>query len=61
MAKKGTKLFVLGMVVMALLIGAVAIVVHFLSTEEATRVPLGVEHAVTLRYSGPDLKIKPFD
>ncbi len=61
MAKKGIRLFVFGMVVMALLIGAVAIVFYILSREETTEVPLGVEHAVTLRYRGPDLKIKPFD
>jgi len=62
MAKKATKRFVLGTAVMALLIGAAAIVVcFFLLPEETSKVPLGVEHAVTLRYSGPDLKIKPFE
>ena len=49
------------MVLMAVLVGVAAFVVYLLLEDETMEVPLGVEHAVTLRYSGPDLRIKPFD
>lgn len=50
----------LGVLVLALL-AAAGMALRWMLRARATEVPLGVEHAVTLRYSGPDLVIKPFD
>lgn len=49
-----------GVLVVALL-AAGGLLLRRLLHDEVTKVPLGVEHAVTLRYSGPDLAVKPFD
>lgn len=49
-----------GVLVVALL-AAAGVSLRWLLHAKSLEVPLGVEHAVTLRYSGPDLVVKPFD
>lgn len=61
MRNRQLKRIVLGLIALAAVSALVVFVVRYFQPEkDITEVSIGVEHAVTLRYGGPDLVLKPF-